>query len=80
MTFLSIEKIEIPILQVNWRYIYKVTQLEKNLPAMKETWFRFLAGLGSFPGERISYPLQYSWASLVAHTVKNLPAMGETWV
>ena len=26
------------------------------------------------------YPLQYSWASLVAQTVKNLPAMQETWV
>ena len=28
----------------------------------------------------IGYPLQYSWASLVAQTVKNPPAMGETWV
>ena len=26
------------------------------------------------------YPLQYSWASLVALMVKNLPAMQETWV
>ena len=25
------------------------------------------------------YPLQYSWASLVAQMVKNLPAMWETW-
>ena len=32
------------------------------------------------PGEGIGYPLQYSWASLVAQTVKNLPAMQETWV
>ena len=31
-------------------------------------------------GEGIGYPLQYSWASLVAHLVKNLPAMQETWV
>ena len=31
-------------------------------------------------GERIGYPLQYSWASLVAHLVKNLPAILETWV
>ena len=30
--------------------------------------------------ERIGYPLQYSWASLVAQLVKNLPAMWETWV
>ena len=28
----------------------------------------------------IGYPLQYSWASLVAQPVKNLPAMWETWV
>ena len=26
------------------------------------------------------YPLQYSWASLVAQMVMNLPAMRETWV
>ena len=26
-------------------------------------------------GERIGYPLQYSWASLAAQLVKNLPAM-----
>ena len=31
-------------------------------------------------GEGIGYPLQHSWASLVAQTVKNLPAMREIWV
>ena len=31
--------------------------------------------LGRSPGEGIDYPLQYSWASLVAQTVKNPPAM-----
>ena len=36
--------------------------------------------LGRSPGEEIGYPLQYSWASLVAQLVKNLPAMRETWV
>ena len=30
-------------------------------------------------GEGIGYPLQYSWASLVAQLVKNPPAMWETW-
>ena len=30
--------------------------------------------------EGIGYPLQYSWASLVAQLVKNLPEMWETWV
>jgi len=29
-------------------------------------------GSGSSPGEGIGYPLQYSWASLVAQMVKNL--------
>ena len=36
--------------------------------------------LGRFPREVIGYPLQYSWASLVAQLVKNLPAVWETWV
>jgi len=31
-------------------------------------------------GEGMGYPLQYSWALLVAQLVKNLPAMQETWV
>ena len=36
--------------------------------------------LGRFLGEGIGYPLQYSWALLMAQTVKNPPAMWETWV
>ena len=39
-----------------------------------------IPGLGRSSGEGIGYPLQYSWASLVAHLVKNPPAMWETWV
>ena len=39
-----------------------------------------IPGLGRSTGERIGYPLQDSWASLVAQLVKNLPAMWETWV
>ena len=39
-----------------------------------------MLGLGRSPGEGIGYPLQYSWAFLVAQTAKNLPAMQETWV
>ena len=39
-----------------------------------------IPGLGSSPGEGIGYPLQYSWASLVAQTIKNPPATWETWV
>ena len=43
-----------------------------------------IPGLGTSPGEGIGYPLQYSWASLVAQLVKNPPAMWrpgfDTWV
>ena len=39
-----------------------------------------LPGSGKFAAEGIGYPLQYSWASLVAHLVKNQPAMQETWI
>ena len=39
-----------------------------------------IPGSGRCTGEGIGYPLQYSWASLVAQMVKNLPAMQETWV
>ena len=37
-----------------------------------------IPGSGRSPGEWIGFPLQYSWASLVAHLVKNPPAMRET--
>ena len=42
--------------------------------------------LGSIPGsgrstrEGIGYPLQFSWASLLAQLVKNPPATWYTWV
>ena len=39
-----------------------------------------ISGSGRFPGEAIGYPLQYSWASLVAQLLKNPPTMQETWV
>ena len=38
-----------------------------------------IPGLERSAGERTGYPLQYSWASLVAQLVKNPPAMQETW-
>ena len=38
-----------------------------------------IPGSGRSSGEGIGYPLQYSWASLVAQLVKNQPAMWETW-
>ena len=39
-----------------------------------------IPGSGRSSGEGIGYPLQYSWASLVAQLVKNPPAMQETWL
>ena len=38
-----------------------------------------IPGSGRYTGKGIGYPLEYSWASLVAQLVKNLPAMRETW-
>ena len=37
-----------------------------------------IPGLGRSAGEGIGYPLQYSWASLVAQLSKNPPAMRGT--
>ena len=39
-----------------------------------------IPGSGRCPGEGIGYPLQYSWASLVAQLAKNPPSLWETWV
>ena len=38
-----------------------------------------IPGSGRSSGGGIDYPLQYSWASLVAQLVKNPPIMRETW-
>ena len=39
-----------------------------------------ILSLGQPFGEGKGYPLQYSWASLVAQLIKNSPTMWETWV
>ena len=39
-----------------------------------------IPGSGRSPGERIGYPPQYSWASLMVQMVKNTPAMWETCI
>ena len=56
-----------------------IPQLVKNL-ACNAGDPSLIPGLGRSTGKRIGYPLQYSWASLVAHLVKNMPATWETWV
>ena len=48
-----------------------------NPPAMQKTLVQFLDQEDLLEK---GYPLQYSWASLVAQLVKNLPAVQETWV
>ena len=47
---------------------------------MQETPVWLLGQEDPLEQEGIGYPLQYSWASLVAQLVKNLPGMRETWV
>ena len=42
--------------------------------------FGSIPGWEASSGEGIGYPLQCSWASLVAQLVKNPPAMRETWI
>ena len=39
-----------------------------------------ISGPGRSPGEGIGYPLQQSWASLMAQLVKNPPAMQDVWI
>ena len=56
-----------------------MAQLVKNPLAMQETLVLF-HGLGRSSEEGIGYPLQDSWAFLVAQLVRNPPAMQETWV
>ena len=40
----------------------------------------WVPGSGRPPGEGIGYPLQPSWACLVAQSRKNSPATQQTWV
>ena len=39
-----------------------------------------IPGLGRSTGEGIGYPVQYSWASVLAQLVKNPPSVQETWI
>ena len=55
-------------------------QEERDGEGMEERKMSHSSGWGRSPGEQIGYPLQYSWASMVAQMVKNPPAMRETGV
>ena len=68
---------------------YKCGQGFPGSSAVKESFYNAgdpgsISELGSSPGERIGYPLQYSWASLVVQTVKNCLQYGQpgfsSWV
>ena len=56
-----------------------LAQWVKNPPAIAED-PGSISGSGRSAGEGMGYPLQYSWASLVAQVIKNPPATWETWV
>ena len=58
-----------------------VAQLVKNLLQACNTGDPALIPvLERSPREEISYPSQYSWASLVSQRVKNPPAIWKTWI
>ena len=62
-------------------YIYRVSlvaQLTESAYNARDP--SSIPGSGRSPGEGNGYPLQYSWAYLVAQMVKHPPAMQETWV
>ena len=51
----------------------------KNPTEMLQTPVRVL-GWEDPPGKGLGYPLQYSWAFLVAQLVRNLPTLKEIWI
>ena len=57
-----------------------VAQLVKNPSSCNAGDPHSISGSGKSPGEGISYPRQYSWASLVVQSAKDPPAIRETWV
>ena len=63
-------------------YVYMCIRVPGSSPGEESTFNAedpgLIPGSGRFPGEGIGYPLQYSWASLVAQSVKNMPTMEET--
>ena len=65
------------IAQLEFHHLHKLCSLWF---FVRPTWL-YIADVWLYiPGERIDYPFQYSWASMVAQRVKNPPAMWVTWV
>ena len=76
---------ESEMVQPLWRPVWRSLQHFPDSSLSKESASNardpgLIPGSGRSAGEGISYPIQYSWASLVAQLVKNQPAMRETWV
>ena len=64
----------------SWTFCLENKTTFSQEPKYKPKCNLLIPGSGRSPGEGSGYPLQYSWASLVAQMVKNPPAMWETWV
>ena len=64
------------------KYSVSWTSKKANGSVLNKTCFfsSSIPWLGRSSGKGIGYPLQYSWASLVAQLVKNLPVIQETLV
>ena len=65
-----------PVLQ-NWLSLHSSAGKESICNAGDSS---SISELGRSAGKGLVYPLQYSWASLMAQMVKNPPPMQETWV
>ena len=64
-------------MEYDWGFLRRSADKESACNARDPS---LIPGLGRSAGEGIGYPLQYSWASLVAQLVKNPPAIQETLV
>ena len=69
--------LEFAQIHVNWGFLDSSVGKESACNAGDPS---LVPGSGRSTGEGIGYPLQRSWASLVAQLVKNLHAMWKTWV
>ena len=62
-----------------WWYYFPHISVDKE-SAFNAGDLSLIPWLGRSAGEGKGYPLQYSWASLLAQLVKNPPALWETWI
>ena len=85
---MKVKLLSVPLFATPWTVAYQAPpsmgfsrqEYRSGLPCPSPGDPGSIPGSGRSPGEGIGYPLQYSWASLVAQMVKNLPAVQESWV